>query len=101
MTLLAEQTFSVAFMPDGKPAPAVMTGAEVVVFLRLDGNGERTLKFYRDEGKIVGIRIGRKVRYPLDEVLRFLAEKVAKGRGNGIEYAVDDQFEKRHTGKGA
>jgi hypothetical protein len=70
-------------MPDGRPAPAVLTSAEVIEFLRLNGNGERTLKFYRDEGKIVGIRIGRKVRYPLDEVLKFLAEKVAKGRSNG------------------
>lgn len=83
MTLLAEQTFSVAFMPDGRPAPAVMTSTEVIEFLRLDSKGERTLKFYRDEGKIVGIRIGRKVRYPLDEVLRFLAEKVAKNRSDG------------------
>lgn len=81
---LAEQTFSVAFMPDGRPAPAVMTSSEVIEFLRLDGNGERCLKYYRDEGKIVGIRIGRKVRYPLDEVLRFLAEKVVKNRSNGL-----------------
>ena len=77
---LAEQTFSVVFMPDGRPAPAVMTGEELIEFLRLDGKGERTLKYYRDEGELCGIRIGRKVRYPLDEVLRFLAQKVAKSR---------------------
>lgn len=75
---------AIPFMPDGRPAPAVMTSEEVIEFLRLDGKGERTLKFYRDEGKIVGVRIGRKVRYPLDEVLRFLAEKVAKNKSNGL-----------------
>lgn len=77
---LAEQTFSVVFMPDGRPAPAVMTSEELIEFLRLDGKGERTLKYYRDEGELCGIRIGRKVRYPLDEVLRFLAQKVEKSR---------------------
>jgi DNA-binding transcriptional regulator PaaX len=83
MNLQTEQTFSVAFMPDGRPAPAVMTSVEVIEFLRLDGHGERTLKFYRDEGKIVGVRIGRKVRYPLSEVMLFLAQKVANVRSNG------------------
>jgi len=81
---LAEQTFSVVFMPDGRPAPAVMTSDEVIEFLRLDGKkGERTLKYYRDEDELCGIRIGRKVRYPLDEVLRFLAQKAAKTKSNG------------------
>jgi hypothetical protein len=74
---------AIPFMPSGQPCPAVMTSAEVIEFLRLGSSGERTLKFYRDEGKIVGVRIGRKVRYPLDEVLKFLAEKVAKSRSNG------------------
>jgi hypothetical protein len=60
-----------------------MTGAEVAEFLRLDGKAERTLKYWRDEGELVGVRIGRKVRYPLDEVLRFLGEKVARSRSNG------------------
>jgi len=61
----------------------VLTGEEVAELLRLDGNGQRALKYWRDQGALVGIRIGRKVRYPLDEVLRFLAEKVAKSRSNG------------------
>jgi len=80
---LAEQTFSVAFMPDGRPAPAVMTAEEAAAFLRLGDKGERCLKYYRDMGELVGIRIGRRIRYPLDEVLKFLAEKVAKSRSNG------------------
>ena len=81
-----EQMFSVAFLPDGRPAPAVLTADELVSLLRLDNaNPLRTLKFYRDEGLLVGIRIGRKVRYPLDEVMRFLAQKVALSKSNGFE----------------
>jgi hypothetical protein len=83
MTLPAEQTFSICFMPDGRPAPAVLTSEETAAFLRLAGTGQRALKYWRDQGELVGIRIGRKVRYPLDEVLRFLAEKVAKSRTIG------------------
>lgn len=81
--MLDTQYASIPFLPSGQPAPAVMTGAEVAEFLRLDGKAERTLKYWRDEGELVGVRIGRKVRYPLDEVLRFLGEKVARSRSNG------------------
>ena len=81
-----QQTFSsIPFLPDGRPAPAVLTADETIELLRLDANtGARTLKYYRDEGLLVGIRIGRRVRYPLDEVMRFLAQKAAKGRSNGL-----------------
>jgi hypothetical protein len=77
-----EKTFSAAFMPSGKPAPAVMTSEETAMFLRLDGNGQRALKYWRDQGELVGIKIGRRIRYPLDEVLKFLAEKVARSKNN-------------------
>lgn len=76
----------VVFMPDGRPAPAVLTGEETAEFLRLDtGDPMRTLKYFRDERQLVGIRIGRKVRYPLAEVLRFLAEKVARLSQKGTQ----------------
>jgi len=80
-----QQTFSVVFLPDGRPAPAVLTADETVSLLRLDNaNPLRTLKFYRDEGLLVGVRIGKKVRYPLTEVKRFLAQKVALSKNNGL-----------------
>jgi len=81
-----QETFSsIPFLPDGRPAPAVLTADETIELLRLDGcNPERTLKYYRDEGELCGVRIGRKVRYPLDEVMRFLAQKVAKSKSNGL-----------------
>jgi hypothetical protein len=80
-----EQLFSVVFLPDGRPAPALLTADETVSLLRLDnGNPLRTLKFYRDEGLLVGIRVGKKVRYPLTEIMMFLAQKAAKSRSSGL-----------------
>jgi hypothetical protein len=79
------EQFRVVFMPDGRPAPAVLTVDELILLLRLDGkHPERTIKYYRDEGLLVGIPLGRKTRYPIDEVMRFLAEKTAKSRSNGL-----------------
>ncbi|MCJ7777766.1 MAG: hypothetical protein MUP16_05580, partial [Sedimentisphaerales bacterium] len=62
MNLQTEQTFSVSFMPDGRPAPAVMTSVEVIEFLRLDGKGDRTLKYWRDIGLLRGVRLGKTLR---------------------------------------
>jgi hypothetical protein len=77
-------TPTISYLPDGRPAPAVMTTAEVIEFLRLDSDkGSRTLKYYRDEGELTGIRLGRSVKYPLSEVMRFLNEKVNKTRNDG------------------
>jgi hypothetical protein len=70
---------SIVFLPSGKPAPAVMTSAEVIELLRLDsGSPERTLKYFRDEQELVGFRLGRRVRYRLEDVLSFLAKKAEK-----------------------
>ncbi len=66
-------------MPSGKPCPAVLTGDEVIEFLRLDGNNpERTLKFYRDERQLKGVRLGRRLRYRLVDVISFLEQKAAE-----------------------
>ena len=67
---------SIAFLPSGKPAPLVLTDVEAIELLRLDGNNPlRTLKFYRDEGTLRGLRIGRKMRYRLCDVQLFLSRK--------------------------
>lgn len=66
----------IAFMPNGKPCPVVMTAEEVVELLRLDnGDPLRTLKYFRDEGLLVGFRLGRRIRYRLVDVLKFLNKK--------------------------
>lgn len=67
------------YMPSGKPVPAVLTDAEAAEFLRLDGeHPERTLKYWRDKGELVGIRLGKRIRYRLEDVLSFLAKKAGK-----------------------
>jgi hypothetical protein len=67
---------SIPFLPSGKPAPAVLTAAEVAEFLRLDGKAERTLKYWRDMGLLRGVRLGKTLRYRLCDVEAFLAAKV-------------------------
>ena len=65
----------VVFFPDGRPVPEVLTEQEAIEFLRLnDGpkHPEMTLQYYRSEGLLKGIKIGRKLRYTKTEMLRFL-----------------------------
>lgn len=75
-----------AVLPDGnggwRPAPVVLTESELITLLRLDEPGgprnpSETVRRYRDKGLLRGCRIGNTLRYPLGEVLRFLAAKVA------------------------
>jgi hypothetical protein len=64
------------YMPDGTPAPYVMTADDAVKFLRLDTNGNKhpdtTLQYYIDEQMLVAITIGKCRKYPLPELLRFI-----------------------------
>ena len=64
------------YMPDGTPAPYVLTTSEAVKFLRLDMNGskhpEATLEYYQQEGLLLPITIGKCRKYPLPELLRFI-----------------------------
>jgi len=63
------------YLPSGRPAPVVLTGEEAAELLRLEGDGQRTLKFYRDEGQLKGFRLGRRLRYRLIDVIGFLQKK--------------------------
>lgn len=77
------QTIPTAYLPDGRPAPVILTAEETASLLRLDGpHPERTLKHYRDHRQLTGIRLGKKVRYPLVEVLKFIEEKTAESRNS-------------------
>ena len=64
------------YMPDGIPAPYVLTADEAIRFLRLDTNGtkypEATLQHYQKEGLLCPITIGKCRKYPLPELLRFI-----------------------------
>ena len=69
----------IPYLPDGRPAPVVMTAEETAEMLRLDNKDPmRTLKYFRDEGQLCGFRLGRKVRYRLDDVLVFINKKAEK-----------------------
>ena len=64
------------YMPDGTPAPYVLTAQEAVRFLRIDTNGTKhpdaTLQHYQNEGLLNPITIGKGRKYPLPELLRFI-----------------------------
>ena len=66
----------VGIMPGGAPAPSVLTAEEAVVFLRLDQMGIKdplmSLRYYREQGLLRGVKIGLKLRYRLADLLEFL-----------------------------
>jgi hypothetical protein len=61
------------------PVPEVLTEEEVISLLRLDidgpGDAKHTLAYYRDKGLLRPTRIGKRLRYWKQEVLRFLERK--------------------------
>ena len=66
----------VAFMPDGKPAPAVMLEKDLIRFLRLKELGVKnpvnTLRYYRERGKLRATRIANRNCYTIGSALEFL-----------------------------
>ena len=67
------------YLPNGDPVPLVLTSTDLISLLRLDDQGpknaEATLKYYRDRHLLKGIRLGKKIRYTLPEVLEFLEKQ--------------------------
>ena len=72
-----------AVLPDGNggftPCPELLTENETIRYLRLDVDGSpdpvRTLTYYRNNGQLIAIRVGRKNRYRRQDLEKFLAEK--------------------------
>ena len=64
------------------PCPELLTEDEAIRYLRLDVNGPRnpigTLKYYRDQGVLRAIRIGRNLRYPRKELDRMIEKLLSK-----------------------
>ncbi len=62
-------------MPDGTPAPTIMTTEEVIRFLRLDlinvKKPTTTLDYYRQRG-LPSVRIGLAVRFRLEDVVKWV-----------------------------
>ena len=77
-------------LPDGNggflPCPELLTEDEAIRYLRLDAEGgsvqERTMKYYRDKGELIAIKVSRKNRYRRMDLDNFLAKKseIKKGR---------------------
>ena len=72
-----------AVLPDGNggftPCPGLLTEDEAIRYLRLDldrsVDPHLTMKYYRDKGEIVAIKVGRCKRYRLMDLENFLANK--------------------------
>ena len=66
----------VAYMPDGRPAPSVMTETEFIRWLRLDElgikNPKKTLDYYKAKGDLRGTHISNRCVYTQEEGLDFL-----------------------------
>jgi hypothetical protein len=75
-----------AILPNGDgnfaPCPELLTEDEAIRYLRLDVNGPMnpggTLKYYRDQGVLRAIRIGRNLRYPRKELDRMIERLLSK-----------------------
>lgn len=66
-------------MPDGRPAPAILTKEELAEFCRFSGrNITKTLRRYRQSGQLVATRFGRDLHYRLEDVLDFLERQRGK-----------------------
>ena len=81
-----------AVLPDGNggfnPCPELMTEDEAIRYLRLDvdssHDAHKTMKYYRDKGELIAIKVGRKNRYRRVDLDNSLAEKseIKKRRAN-------------------
>ena len=81
-----------AALPNGDgrfiPCPELLTEDEAIRYLRLDvdssTDAHKTLKYYRDKGELIAIKVGRKNRYRRQDLDDFLAQKseIKKGRMN-------------------
>jgi len=75
-----------AIVPDGygsfMPCPELLTEDEAIRYLRLDVNGPKnprnTLKYYRDQGALRAVHIGRNLRYPRKELDNMIEKLLSK-----------------------
>jgi len=65
--------FNPVCMPNGRPAPFVLTEADLIEFLSIDGQSPReTLWQYRRQLGLKAMLIGRHIRFCLPDVLAWL-----------------------------
>lgn len=75
----SEIMLQTVFMPDGSPAPFVLTQDEAIRFLRLENvkHPEHTLRYYSEKGLLQGTYIGKCRFYILTELVKF-TERVTR-----------------------
>ena len=71
-----DKFINTVFFPNGTPVPEVLTEQVTIHFLRLDVDGpkhpELTLQYYRREGLLKAVKLGKRLRYTKTELLNFL-----------------------------
>ena len=70
-----QNIFATATMPDGRPAPSVLTEEEAVRFLRLDrqkADPTKTLKYYREQKLLKATKLGKNLLYSRQELEQFI-----------------------------
>lgn len=73
-------------LPDGNggftPCPEVLTEEEAIRYLRLDDatNPSRTLRYYREQGRLRGTKVGRHLRYLRRNLDEFLDKQTFVGQ---------------------
>ena len=64
------------YMPDGQPAPAVMTAKDAATFLRITAkDSQDALRTLRKKG-LKGIMLSGRILFPLPEVVAFVEREV-------------------------
>lgn len=64
----------VVYLPDGRPAPYVLTAEDAISLLRVDSLADPANWLYqrRREGMLRGTQVGKRICYLLPEVLAYL-----------------------------
>ena len=79
MTTNNNNYITLSYFPDGRPVPEVLTEPELIELLRLNEDGPKdpalTIQYYRDKGLLRGVRIGKRIRYTKQEVMKFLGKQ--------------------------
>ena len=79
-------SLATVYMPDGSPAPFVLTQNEAIRFLRIENvkHPEHTLRYYSEKGLLHGTYIGKCRFYTVTELVDFV------GRVTRAERTVQD-----------
>ncbi len=72
-------SFPVVYMPDGNPAPYLLTADEAAKFLRIESKDPKnTLNYYCDKGILSATYISKNKFFCITELINFIA-RVTRG----------------------